>query len=398
MHLGYTQPPAASPIVLEDIYHGVLGLSRAALCLDRFKGELAAFFGVNQVDLFSSGRAALVMALKALQSLAPERHKVIIPAFTCWSVAAAVVRAGLTLVPCEVGPNCFDYDPEALSGRLGPDVLCVVAQHLYGVPADLAQLRRLLQGTGIVLIEDAAQAMGGQVNGRLMGTVGDLGLFSLGRGKVICTVKGGILITNNGEIGAALKKVSRDLASYPARQKGELLLQAAVIAAFLHPRFYWLPAGLPWLKLGETVFDPTFPIYALSGIQAGLAHNWQHKLATFRRLRRAHAEVLLTELARLHVASPLPREAAGNGPRLPIFLEDESTRQALLDASRRRGLGLARTYPDAVDGIPYFHDAPWHGAFPQAHQLSRRTLTLPIHPLIAARDLQRLITLLREFF
>jgi len=398
MHIGYVQPPAASPIYLKDIYHGAMGLNREAALLDRFKGELASYFSVDYVNLFSSGRAALVTTFRALHSMTPERHKVIIPAFTCWSVAAAVVRAGLTLVPCEVGSHSFDHDYALLPGLLGPDVLCVVAQHLYGVPADLVRLRQLLRGTGIALIEDAAQAMGGVTAGKLLGTMGDIGLFSLGRGKVISTVKGGILITNNPEIGAAIQKASCGLETYSSEKKFEFLLHAAFVFAFLHPHLFWIPAGLPWLRLGETIFDPTFPIYAMCGVQAGLANNWADKLKAFRQTRSAHAHVLLEELARLNVPCPLPWEAAGNGPRLPVFIEDDFIRQALMVQSARHGLGLALTYPDAVDGIPYFHDADWRGSFPQAHQLSRKTLTLPIHPLISASDLQKILILLRKFF
>jgi perosamine synthetase len=176
------------------------------------------------------------------------------------------------------------------------------------------------------------------------------------------------------------------------------LFQAVAMSCFLHPRLFWIPASLPWLRLGETFFDLSFPISELGGVQAGLAHNWVARLETFCRARRANAQVILSMVPQLQEVCPTSIEMAGNGPRLPIFVADDATREALITTSCQRGLGLALTYPDAVDGIPYFHQAPWHGSFPQARRLSRETVTLPIHPLLAATDLERIINLLQRYW
>jgi len=98
--------------------------------------EIQKHFGVTYACLVSSGTAALTMALIALRDLS-ERTDVIIPAFTCYSVPAAVLTAGLRPVLCDVEPSTFDFDYAQLATTLTDNTLSVVAHHLFGVPADI---------------------------------------------------------------------------------------------------------------------------------------------------------------------------------------------------------------------------------------------------------------------
>jgi perosamine synthetase len=396
-HMNYTYriPPAAAPIYLRDLAGGVAGLWEDSPFLAKFQESLKSHFAAKFIELVSSGRAALVLILQALHNLAPSRRQVILPAFTCWTVPAAVVRAGLQPIPCDLAANTFDYDFTKLPTLLGADTLCVVAQHLYGVPAHIARLHQMLAGSGIFLVDDAAQAMGAKLAGKWLGTCGDVGLFSLGRGKNFSTGTGGVILTNNDFIAQALSEVCGKIKRYGLSEEIMQLLKAGLLALFIHPRLYGVPAHLPGLQLGQTVFDPDFSVALMSGVQAGLAQNWVSRMANFFRARRAHALYLLEVLQGLTGAvCPVDSASAGNGPRLPIFVSDDPAKHALLEASASQGLGISLTYPDAVDGIPLFREAPWHGSFPQARKIAREIVTLPIHPLLTERDLERLSSVL----
>jgi len=395
--LAYRLPPASSPFSLKDIWNGARGFLDGRAALARFEAEVRAFFHADHVLLLSTARAGLAMALQAFQRMASTRYKVIIPGYTCWVVPAAVVRAGLEPVACDNAPYSFDYDYDCLESLLALDVLGVVAQHMFGVPADMDRLRSVVKGRGIFVLEDAAQSMGGKVNGRLLGTMGDVGIFSLGRGKNLSTVSGGILTTNNGEIGANLAAARPALEDCPPLQEVVIFLEALAMASFLHPRRFWFPALLPWLKLGETLFDLDFPLHSLGGVQAGLSFQWVERLERFCQTRRVHAQYLLNQVPKLRKVCPLAFEEAGNGPRLPCFVADDQARNALLRDAARQGLGMALTFPDAVDGIPYFKDAPWRGTLPEARRLARETVTLPIHPFVSQEDLQRIVNLLQTY-
>ena len=162
----------------------------------RFADEIKRYFGVKHCFLLSSGKASLTLILQALHDLYPERDEVLIPAFTCYSVPSAVVRAGLKIRLCDMDPQSLGYNLEQLrkillqpggaqkEGKAGRDrILAIVAAHLYGLPGDLCGLREIADPVGISLIEDAAQVMGGESCGRKYGTQGDVGFFSLGSGK-----------------------------------------------------------------------------------------------------------------------------------------------------------------------------------------------------------------------
>src|SRR4030095_7150442 len=99
------------------------------------------------------------------------------------SVPAAVLTAGLRPVLCDVEPSTFDFDHARLATTLTDNTLCVVAHHLFGVPADIERLRALCHSRGVFLLEDAAQAMGIKVDGEDLCTKGGRGTFRFRPGE-----------------------------------------------------------------------------------------------------------------------------------------------------------------------------------------------------------------------
>ena len=85
-----TLPPAATPIYLKDIINGFKGLTNGQKEITRFESELKKYYKVKHCFLVSSGKAALIIILKALHELHPERNEVLIPAYTCYSVPSAI--------------------------------------------------------------------------------------------------------------------------------------------------------------------------------------------------------------------------------------------------------------------------------------------------------------------
>src|SRR6266568_2147591 len=278
LRIGRTVPPAAAALGWADLWHGVAGTLSPARSLRALEQDIRRYFHVRHVFLVSSGTAALTLALKALKS-SSRRAEVVIPAYTCFSVPAAVVQAGLRPVLCDIDPATFDFDHMLLEAALSGDTLCVVAHHLFGIPSDIDRIRALCAGRGIFVIEDAAQAMGAQDKGRRLGTLGDVGIFSLGRGKNVTCGSGGIMVTNRDEIAGAMARQCRHLeAPGPAEQIKDLL-QIALMAVFIHPRLFWIPAALPFLRLGETLYPRHIRLGRLSGMKAGLLRDWRSLLA-----------------------------------------------------------------------------------------------------------------------
>ena len=159
-----TLSPTAAPISFRDLIRAMGSLWGGTKHRMRLIQELKAKFSAREVFLVSSGKAALTVILKALAA-SSGRRRVIIPAYTCFSVPSAIVRAGLEVVLCDVEPETLDFNFSELEGLIDESVLCVVPTHLFGRPADIDRVNRLCEGKGIVVVEDAAQAMGGQSGG-----------------------------------------------------------------------------------------------------------------------------------------------------------------------------------------------------------------------------------------
>ena len=114
MRIGRTLPPAAAPIYPHDILSGIKALFNGHRELERFEAELKDYCGMRHCFLLSSGKAALTFILEALREIRPERDEVLIPAFTCYSVPSAIVRAGLRVRLCDINPETLDFDFDQL--------------------------------------------------------------------------------------------------------------------------------------------------------------------------------------------------------------------------------------------------------------------------------------------
>jgi perosamine synthetase len=386
VRVGRSIPPVAAPLDAIDLWFGVRGLVTPARAVQRFEDELRSTFGVRHVFSLSSGTAALTVALKALASIS-DRTDVILPAYTCFTVPAAVVQAGLRPVLCDIGDDTFDFDYAQLTRLLNRRTLAVIVHHLFGIPSDVARARRLCAGVGACVVEDAAQAMGVEAGGRMLGTLGDVGIFSLGRGKHVTCGDGGLIVTDAARIAGAIERQYRGV---PRANVGAAIVglaKSAVMCAFIRPSLYWIPASLPFLRLGETIYPTRIVIRRLSGMHAGLMHRMRARLERARRVRRRTAAELRR---RLGFAS---REDRDRHPylRLPVYAATPEDTTRVFASAHRRGLGVAKGYPSAVSEIPALRDRFRGQRFPRATRVSDHLLTLPTHHWLGEADMTSIV-------
>jgi dTDP-4-amino-4,6-dideoxygalactose transaminase len=365
---------------------GLLGGRRA---LERFQRELKEHFGVRHCFLVSSGQAAFTLILQALKQLSPGRDEVLIPAFTCYSVPASIVRAGLRIRLCDLRPDRLDFDYAQLSPIPTTRMLAAVPTHLFGLPADVAALRRLLSDPGVAIVEDAAQAMGEIGEDGKLGTLGDVGFFSLGRGKALSCVEGGIIVTNRDDIAEALGGILSRLPRYGLPALSSLILKAAALMLLIRPELFWLPRSLPFLKLGETLFDPRVPIMRMSAFQAGLAKHWRQRLEEQREVRRRNVTRWISALDTAGASALLGGRGLGV-PRLPLRIRDARARQSLLRESAATGLGIMPVYPSSIAAIPQLKGTFGDATFPVADGCAEELVTLPTHAYLTEDDVCRL--------
>lgn len=367
-----------------DVIRAIVSSARSERGHARLSDELQRYLGVSAVFLLSSGKAALACALRAMAGLEKSR-RVAIPAYTCYTVPAAVVHAGLDPVLIDVDPESLDFDDVSLRRVIAREnLLAIVPTHLFGVPADVARVRSLVSAR-VCVLEDAAQAFGVRASdGRPLGSLGDASVLSFARGKHATSGSGGALATSSPRLARAFREAVAGLPDAGRMTSVRIAFELAMMSAFIDPRLYWLPAGLPFLGLGRTVYSPDFPVTPMPAIASAALSGWEQRLERSNQQRIAAVEAWRTTLG-------LASQPTTTGPllRLPVMLSEPDARTALVDASRQKGLGLATMYPEPVHRIPELRSRFADQRFPGAEDLAKRLVTLPTHAHVQPHDRDR---------
>ena len=390
MKVRRTVPPAAAELTGGALVRAATGIVAGERYRRRVERELKHYFGVRYVFLTSSGKSGLTLILRALKGLTG-RRQVVIPAYTCFSVPAAVIRAGLDVRICDIDPTTFDFDYGCLEKTITRQTLCVVPTHLFGMPSDVTRIARLCDKDDVFVVEDAAQAMGGRSHGRLLGTIGDAGFFSLDRGKTITCGSGGIIVTNSDRIGRAIVREYDRAPDPTVRETLRDFLRLVLMRVFVHPRLFWVPKAMPWLGLGRTTYDVGFPITRLSEVNAGALHGWRDCLARTVQARAETAAYFSTALG-----LPALRRAQASPARLPVVMESRAARDRIYALSEQRGLGLGVMYPTAINAIEELRATVGGQNAPAAERVAERLLTIPTHHLLTDRDKRAVCELIRQ--
>lgn len=379
MRIGRTVSPAAAGIRLGGLVNAFFGGADRGELIRR-ENEIKDYFGVRHVFLVSSGKAALTLILLAIRSLVA-RRKVLIPAYTCFSVPSSIVKAGLKVQLCDIDIETFDYAPGLLERSIDDETACIVGIDLFGIPSDIGRLKRIGHPRKIYILEDAAQAMGVDWEGKKLGTRADAGFFSLGRGKNITCGSGGIILTDSDEIANAVERHYHGLETMGLRDGLVNCLETAVARVFIRPGLYWIPSGIPSLQLGETFFFRDFPMKRLSGREAAILREWDKTLDEWNGKRRENALYFSGKLSgRFTLHGSLPYL------RLPVLASDKTERDRIASVSKERGLGVVRMYPTPVNEIPEIESEFTGMEFPSARWVADRLLTIPTHPNLSAED------------
>jgi perosamine synthetase len=231
--------------------------------------------------------------------------------------------------------------------------------------------------------------------------MGDVGFYSFGRGKALPAMEGALIVTDSDEIAAVLREEVGRLPSGSVFHPFWLLFQMLVYSVFLHPRLYWFPNSLPFLKLGSTEFDPGFPSFRMPALVRELLVRSLGRLEEFNRLRRENAALLAEALQgspQFTVPRPGP-DCQPNYVRFPVIAKDEATRDRTVGLLRAAGIGASPFYPSAICDIEGIgrHMAIGNFHRPKAEDLSRRLLTIPTHPYVQRRDLHTVTKVLGRF-
>ena len=172
--------------------------------VQKLEAECARRSGTKHGVGCASGSDALLLSLMALDIKPGD--EVICPSFTFFATASPVSRLGATPVFVDIDPVTFNIDPAALEAAITPNTKAVIPVHLFGQCADMPRIMEICNRTGLAVIEDAAQAIGANIEGRPAGSWGQVGCISFYPTKNLGGFgDGGMLITNDADFEDRLR-------------------------------------------------------------------------------------------------------------------------------------------------------------------------------------------------
>jgi dTDP-4-amino-4,6-dideoxygalactose transaminase len=360
--------------------------------VEKLEQAVQALLNTKYCFVYSTGRGAmtsLLSAIKALRSPDDTRNEVILPAYTCYSVASSAINAGLKIRLCDIDPNTLSYDPQKLRQIDFSHVLAIVSSSLYGLPNDMLMLEHLAQERGIVLIDDAAQSLNARVEGRPVGTFGHAGILSLDKGKNVTSMQGGLIVTNQADLADHLQKVSQQLPDLSFKSSLVEFIKVFIYTVFLNPYAYKIPANISFAGLGETRFETDVQVRRYPRFLSSLAVAQLKRIEQITQSRTAHGEYYervlkgndsLTKITQMKSAQPVYL-------RYPVLVNDPQLRADLLD--RYREFGISVSYPKSLNNLPEIESSlVSREVCPGAERVAEQIVTLPTHAFVRETDMQ----------
>jgi dTDP-4-amino-4,6-dideoxygalactose transaminase len=340
--------------------------------VEQFEREIASFIGVPSAVGCASGTDALWLALVAV-GVQPG-DSVITTAFSFFASASAIVRAGARPVLVDIDPATFNLDPEKVAARLrsggSHKIRALLPVHLYGQCADMDALRHLAKEFDLVIIEDAAQAIGAKWRGRQAGSLGAASAFSFYPTKNLSALGDAGLATTGD---AALAEHMRRLRNHGISRR------------YLHEEVGWN--------------------CRMDAIQAAVLRVKLKYIETWNEQRCARAAIYIQLFAEAGLSGAcdapitLPQTSKDAHHVFHQYVIRAQRRDDLRIFLAQRGIATEIYYPIPLHLQPSFAYLGYgEGDLPESERASREVLALPMFPELTEREQSWVVEAIAEFY
>lgn len=323
-----------------------------------FEAELAEFLGVGHAVALSSCTAALHIAYM-LAGVGPE-DEVIVPSLTFAATANAVTYSGGKPVFADVASvEDFTLDPEDVARKITKRTRAVVPMHYAGRPSDMEALSAICRDAGLAVIEDACHGLGGSVDGKALGTLGQTGCFSFYSNKIMTTGEGGALVTDDMDLADRARRLRTHGQTKTAYDR----IQGA---------------------LGYDITEVGFN-YRMDDIRGALGRVQLRRVAASVERRGPLVDRYRRNIGSLEKVT-LPEHGKRGTPAhyiLPVLLDASIDREILRARLADAGVQTSVHYP-AVHRFAHYADNS--SSLPVTEDVAARTLTLPLYPDMSDAD------------
>lgn len=343
--------------------------------IKEFEDKLKTVTGAEYVVAVSNGTAALHAACFAAGI--GEGDEVITTPMTFAATANAVLYCGGTPVFADINPETYNIDPEDIRRKITPKTKAIIPVHFTGQPCNMNEIMQIAKEHNLIVIEDAAHALGAEYKGRKIGSIGDMTTFSFHPVKPVTTGEGGAITTNDKELYQKLMLFR----SHGITRDSEMLLNDN--AAWYYEQQI----------LGYN--------YRMTDIQAALGCSQLNKLEFFLQKRREYAKMYDEAFKNLEgVIIPKQLNNTLSGWHLYVIQLDTDKirpdRRVIFDELRIHNIGVNVHYIP-VYYHPYYQKLGYKkGLCPNAEKLYERIISLPLFPKMAKEDIMYVIKIIKD--
>ena len=386
-----SQAPISGNDILQTLYADVITKTNGFRVLE---DSLSEYLNCKNIILTSSGSVALYNLLRAYNL--KKEDEIIMPAYFCENIPRLVHSMGLKVKFADIEPHTYNIDPNNLNEIITKNTKVVIAVHMFGYPCQISDIVEISHDSGALVIEDCAQAMGAKYDNLNVGTIGDSGFFSMGMGKPLTTINGGIIISSDKNIINTVNKYTSEfkkcnlidnikLFSY---MLGYNIANSRHLYSLIH-------------KLRKTNSKVGFVgiqelMYSYTNLQSILGTHQLSKLDSFNKIRIVNANYLMDKLVddTLH----FPQYPNNSNPiflRLPVSIENVKPNEInnLIKIFEHAGIEVSK-YMDV--SLPQLFNKKSNEC-PISETITKKTLTLPTHPNVTKKDLDKIIQIMTEW-
>lgn len=372
--------------------------------VETLEKEFKNYLGAKYAFSFNSGRSSLMAVLASLNL--ENGSEILLQAFTCNAVPNPILWSGLKPVYVDCNEDTFNMDIEDLKKKIGQKSRAIIVQHTFGLPANLDEIIKICKQNNLILIEDCAHALGAEYQGRKVGTFGKISFFSFSRDKVISSVYGGIVLTNDDILAERIKRYQEKI-GYPSifwviqQLLHPILMNSIILPTYKIFGKYFLIL-LQWLHiLSKAVhwkekrgLKPNYFPKRLPNALAILAKNQLKKLEKFNQHRKKIADFYREQLRSSAFVLPTNSEQI----YLRFTLKNPKSHE-IIKKAWQKNLLIGDWYDKVIAPSDTKLERMGYqiGSCPKAEKLSKETLNLPTHINISQNDAQKIVDFLKKF-
>lgn len=338
--------------------------------IKELENMVANYVGVDYCLTFNSGTSALHAMLLAYGIGSDDN--VIVPSFSFIATANSVLFVNATPQFADIEGKTFGLDPAEVEKKITPNTRAIMPMHYGGTGCDILALREVARDNDILLLEDAAEAIGAKVSNKKVGGIGDSSIISFCGNKVMTTGEGGCVLTNSQDIYQKLQLIR-------SHGRNDVV------------NYFTTSQSLDYIELGYN--------WRISSMTAAIGLSQMKKIDTLISLRRKNSSRLSNQLSKFKwLRTPKESEDRFNVYQMyTIEIDDYDIREKLRSFLSTNGI-TSKVYFDPIHQSKFYTGKTGNNyVLPMTETVSRKVLTLPMYPSMTHEEIDYIVQVISNF-